>query len=236
MTVLFGESEWEVWVQVGFSPLTYPQTEGGQLSWLMLGCHLPVGQSLNQEDSRKEEELNIWWKVSLSHASMRQRILVPLVPGLTAPLGNEMIFDHLLAILATICRPSSESSLLLAVCLRRGQPGSPHSQTNPSRLFGDKAKAGLAAGGVCGGWGVASTHFGLVHLISLWPWHCPGWFEELSDSCLSWKGRDTPVLERRVGGSSQKAAAFSWSHVTAKNAHPKHGMVKDAAHHVSGET
>lgn len=83
---------------------------------------------------------------------------------------------------------------------------------------------------------MASTHFGLVHLISLWPWHCLGWFEELSDSCLSWKDRDTPVLKRRVGGSSQKAAAFSWSHVTAMNAHPKHGTVKGAAHHVSGET
>lgn len=83
---------------------------------------------------------------------------------------------------------------------------------------------------------MASTHFGLVHLISLWSRHCPGWFEELSDSCLSWKGRDTPVLERMVGGSSQKAAAFSWSHVTAKNDYPKLGTVKDTDHHVSGET
>lgn len=83
---------------------------------------------------------------------------------------------------------------------------------------------------------MAFTHFGLVHLISLCPWHCPGWFEELSDSCLSWKGKDTSVLERRVGGSRQKAAVFNWSHGTAKNAHPKHGTVEDAGHHVSGET
>lgn len=72
--------------------------------------------------------------MSLTHASMRQRTLVLLAPWLTAPLGNKMIFNHLLATLATICCPSTQSSLQPAVC---------SGENNPPRLCRDKAKAGL---------------------------------------------------------------------------------------------
>lgn len=94
----------------------YTRIIEGQLCCVIHGCHLPVGQSLNKGDFRKEEELEVWVEVSLSHASLRQRTLVLLVPWLTAPLGNKMIFNHLLATLATICCPSRQSSLQPAAC------------------------------------------------------------------------------------------------------------------------